>query len=140
MPSKRSAPKAQPKRRRSSVPTTRFFHYPQNNSGGSFSYDLHKGITHHVIIEAVNYSAANERAEQIGLYWNGCEAGTDCECCGDRWSPLWKSDKGEETPKVYGQPVAQVKELFAWMKPGREIAVHYLNGKVKWFGVEKSRT
>jgi hypothetical protein len=36
---------------------------------------------------------------------------------------------------LYGQPVAEAKGTLTWMKPGREIAVHYANGDISWFGV-----
>lgn len=116
-------------------PTPRFFYYSQNNSGGHFDFDKSKGITHHVIIEAFNADEANRRAEDIGLYWNGVDAGRDCECCGDRWYPAWDNKEGEGEPCVYDTPVAKVSGLEAWMKPGHEIAVHYLDGSIKWHGV-----
>ena len=111
-----------------------FFEYGQNNSGGSFDFDEKRGITHHVIIEADNAKQADIRAESIGLYWNGCDDGRDCPCCGDRWYPSW-GDTGDDEPRLYGQPVAEAKGTLSWMKPGREIAVHYANGDISWFGV-----
>ncbi len=60
-----------------------FYHYSQNNSGGRFVYCPDRGISHHVIIEAVSDRAANIIAEDIGLYFDG---EGDCTCCGDRWS------------------------------------------------------
>lgn len=109
-----------------------FFHYSQNNSGGDFVFDKKTGITHHVVIEAVDADSANSRAEQIGLYFNGCDDGRDCSCCGDRWSRQWKDD-GNPEPTVYGEPVAKVKHFTKWMKPGFETAVHYADGRVEWF-------
>ncbi len=59
-----------------------FYQYMQNNSGGSF--DAHFG--HSVYIEAESPSHADYRAETIGIYFDGCDGGRDCPCCGDRWS------------------------------------------------------
>lgn len=60
-----------------------WFKYRQNNSGGSFTYDAHRGISVNVIIQADDYQEANERAEMIGLYF---DSDADCSCCGSRWS------------------------------------------------------
>lgn len=79
---------------------TKFFEFDQNNSGGSFDIDDKRGIGPRVWIEALNAADANQRAEQIGIYFNGCETGGDCPCCGDRWSAAWRDDEGEEKPKL----------------------------------------
>ena len=115
----------------------KFFHFSQNNSGGRFDFNIDKGITHHVVIEAENAHDANARAERIGLYFDGSG---DCPCCGNRWSGQWL-DEGNETPCVYGRP-ANAYKTFAgrgWMEEGREIAVHHADGKVEWFGVCEER-
>jgi hypothetical protein len=78
-----------------------FYNYRQNNSGGSF--DLNQDVNYMVIIEAPTAEAANERAESIGIYFNGCDVGRDCSCCGDRWSKVF-SDDSTETPTIYGEP------------------------------------
>lgn len=71
-----------------------FFHFDQNNSGGS--YDADENVAPLVIIEAVDDDAANDKAEEIGIYFNGVEDERDCECCGDRW---WRVEgKGESSP------------------------------------------
>lgn len=57
--------------------------YDQNNSGGSF--DLNENISHRVVIEAESSYEASEIAESLGIYFNGCNEGMDCPCCGDRW-------------------------------------------------------
>jgi hypothetical protein len=85
---------------------TKFYHFSQNNSGGSFVLDEVSGITHHVIIEACSVDDANKRAEAIGLYFNGWG---DCNCCGNRWSEQWSygdRDPGTSTPEVYGEPAS----------------------------------
>lgn len=77
-----------------------FYHFNQNNSGGHFEID--DNIAHHVIIEAENHDHANALAEQIGVYFNGCETDMDCPCCGDRWHPTWEMD-GDTHPLLYGK-------------------------------------
>jgi hypothetical protein len=76
---------------------TKFYEFDQNNSGGSFDVDEKRGIGVNVWIEALSVEDANDRAERIGIYFNGCEAGQDCECCGDRWSPAWNGS-GKDSP------------------------------------------
>ena len=112
-----------------------FFHYSQNNSGGSFDFDEKEGITHHVIIEADSDVEADKIAEEIGLYWNGVCSGLDCSCCGDRWSPAsdWGGTEGDAVPMVYGQVLGEDEIDFKWMKDGYEACVHYLDGRKEWY-------
>lgn len=105
-----------------------FFCFNQNNSGGSFAFDEKSGLTHYVVIEAANQSSANARAELIGIYFNGCDDGQDCPCCGDRWSEAW--DDGKDSPAA---SVGYTPSTF-WMKSDKEMAVHYLDGHIEWFG------
>lgn len=63
----------------------KWYHYHQNNSGGSFDVDADRGIGHNVFIQAASEPEADARAESIGIYFNGVDDGLDCECCGDRW-------------------------------------------------------
>jgi hypothetical protein len=69
-----------------------FYQFLQNNSGGRNVKDMPKLL----FVEASSAEEANERAESIGVYFNGCEDGTDCSCCGDRWYPASEYDKSEE--------------------------------------------
>lgn len=64
-----------------------FFHFNQNNSGGFF--DIDDNVRQCVIVEADNADHANDIAREIGIYFNGISRGRDCECCGDRWYPVW---------------------------------------------------
>lgn len=111
-----------------------FFTYNQNNSGGSFQFDEKAGISHYVIIEANTAEEADNRAEEIGLYFNGVDQDLDCPCCGDRWYPTF--DSGDEIPSVYGEPVAINSKMdlpeynFKWMKNKPETFIHYLDGRV----------
>jgi hypothetical protein len=75
---------------------TYFFEYNQNNSGGGF--DVDDKVTHRLFIEAEDYNKADRIAQGLGVYFDGCDNGMDCECCGDRWY------EGREIkfPYVYG--------------------------------------
>ena len=58
------------------------YSFNQNNSGGFYCLPAQ----HIIVVDAKGYSHALETAEKAGLYLNGVAAGSDCECCGDRWS------------------------------------------------------
>lgn len=109
-----------------------FYTFHQNNSGGSFTYNKGRGITEFVVVEADSEEEANERAREIGIYFDGCESGMDCECCGDRWYPAYD---GHDEPLVYGEPALNRVRLFAdRVKEGGVTAavVHYKDGTVVW--------
>lgn len=112
----------------------KFYHYCQNNSGGTFVLDKETGITHHVIIQAASAAEADAKAENIGLYWNGVDMGRDCHCCGDRWYRLSNSwsdiDEGKKTPMVYSSPASSYKDMF--IKAPYAVAVHYYDGRIEW--------
>ena len=112
-----------------------FYYFKQNNSGGSFSFDEDEGITHHVVIEADSASDANQDAKEIGIYFYGCSTGQDCDCCGDRWYEVDEYD-GEVAPHIHGSSVEDYMgdEWFSrWMEPGKEVCVHYKDGRKEWF-------
>jgi hypothetical protein len=67
----------------------------QNNSGGYMN-----GPEENVFIEAKTYKNANIKAEETGIYFDGCEYGIDCSCCGDRWSRLAYYDKPFELDRL----------------------------------------
>jgi hypothetical protein len=101
-----------------------FYTYSQNNSGGSFK--VNSDVTQYVIIEADNHNDANEKAEFIGLYWNGVDEGNDCECCGDRWFPSYAA-AGTKKPEIYCEDPALHANAFA--KTGEPYChVYFLNG------------
>ena len=77
----------------------KFFEFSQNNTGGSF--DVDENVAHRVLIEADTADEAIEKAESLGMYWDGVENGMDCPCCGDRWYRPW-GDDGKEFPYTYG--------------------------------------
>lgn len=111
---------------------SKFYHYRQNNSGGSFVYSPNSGISVHVVVEANSYEQANALAENIGLYFDG---DGDCSCCGRRWTEQWDDSEAEDFPHVYGDPVHEHKPIWnmKWIDNGPEGYVHYLNGRIESF-------
>jgi len=106
---------------------TRFYNYRQNNSGGSF--ELNDSVSYNVIIEANSGAEADERAEEIGMYFNGCENDMDCPCCGDRWYSA-QGEEGDATPLLFKKPAEEHFEC--WAKLGDVYCyVYYLNGEVQ---------
>lgn len=102
----------------------KFFHFSQNNSGGSFA--VGETVAHHVIIEAHSAKEANDRAEDIGIYFNGCEDGSDCHCCGDRWYEAQDYD-ASDMPLIYGEPPETHYDMFT--REGQPVChVYYLDG------------
>jgi hypothetical protein len=76
-----------------------FYTFRQNNSGG---YDIGPKV---VIIEADNCTEANSIAcDKADVYFDGCDTGRDCNCCGDRWYPVGENDSSE-SPEYYGVPI-----------------------------------
>jgi hypothetical protein len=109
-----------------------FYTIDQNNSGGRFAIDYEAGITCYVIVEADNAIEANERAEQIGIYFEGVEDGYDCECCGDRWYTAHEDD-AKETPTVYGEPPEKYVDKPCSRWDNHPVCVHYKDGRKEWF-------
>ena len=111
-----------------------FYTYRQNNSGSSFK--ITKKIKHYVIIEADSAKEANEKAEHIGIYFDGVEKGIDCPCCGDRWHRALARD-GTKTPQIYGEDVLSYlvfrKQLFWGLSTKEKVIVYYKDGKVEVF-------
>ena len=103
----------------------KYFHFSQNNSGGGF--DIDDNVAHHVIVQAHTAEEANRRAEDIGIYFDGCNYGRDCSCCGDRWSRQWANDTGDETPLIYSKPPETYDDMFT--KTGQPVChVYHLDG------------
>lgn len=82
----------------------KWYQFRQNNSGGSFVQN--DSIGTYVLIQAYSAEEANDLAEnKAGIYFNGCDDGLDCSCCGDRWYRAYSSDKGDKEPVIYDTPV-----------------------------------
>lgn len=111
-----------------------FYHFSQNNSGGSFHID--ERVAHHVIIEANSAEEANRRAESVGIYFNGCIDGRDCDCCGDRWSSQWSDDAGDLEPLIYGDDPSRYQDT--WTDHDEPYChVYYLDGLKKTYRTYK---
>lgn len=102
---------------------SKFYTYSQNNSGGWF--ENNENVCEYVIIEAKSAEHANNIAESIGIYFDGCSDGIDCSCCGDRWYEQCDDKNGEDEPMIYGKSVHEMtNSLFR-----SECIVHYLDGR-----------
>jgi len=105
---------------------TKYYHFSQNNSGGSFDIDYDQGISINVIIEATSADEANARAEEIGLYFDGVYGERDCPCCGDRWGRVYEDD-GTEEPSIYNKPVSKIEpDIFC-----SDVYIHHVNGRIE---------
>jgi hypothetical protein len=103
----------------------KFYHFSQNNSGGSFN--ISEALAHHVIIEAHSAEDANNKALSIGLYFNGCEDGGDCPCCGDRWYEQNNDDDGKDTPMIFDEQPETYEDFFT--RTGEPVChVYHLDG------------
>ena len=106
----------------------KFFHFHQNNSGGRFT--INDDVSVNVIIEATSADDANERAEGIGIYFDGSD---DCSCCGSRWHTVY--GEGNDVPKMYGDVVNKdYRPKFGWSDEKHDVIVHYMDGRKEYFG------
>lgn len=114
-----------------------FYTFSQNNSGGGFDHDGARGIAQYVVIEADSAEDANERANEIGLYFDGVDSGDDCDCCGDRWREARESD-GTYGPTIYGRDALTYSSDYGLSifrrPPGESVAVHFADGTIQWDG------
>lgn len=111
----------------------KFYEFSQNNSGGRFVAD--EKLCHRLFIEASSIEEAIRIAEGLGVYFGGVASGTDCECCGDRWSepfdsikfPVkWDNKLSFRTVEAYAKFLS--KE-YRWLNPV-DVRIFYKNGKV----------
>jgi hypothetical protein len=110
--------------------TKNYFEFSQNNSGGGWQVDHEAGIAEKVFVQASSVSEANEKAKDIGIYFDGLDTGRDCSCCGSRWSECWEHDEGkEEAPKA--SKVAMNKVAFVHHADG---TIEKVVGTRDWMG------
>lgn len=101
---------------------SKFYHYNQNNSGGIFIDN--DSVCEDVIIQARSAEEANSIAETIGIYFDGCSKGIDCNCCGDRWNKQYDEDGVTEIPMIYDTSVYEMrKRMF-----NDKCYIYYLDG------------
>lgn len=110
------------------VVETKFYHFRQNNSGGSFVYDEADGLSVNVYIEAESAEDANEKMlEKIGEF----DSVYDCPCCGSRWYPADEDDYTCTSSTVPVENEVMSDEFFRvkWMDNGKpETFVHLIDG------------
>ena len=114
-----------------------FYTFRQTNSGGY--YTVNKKLGHYVIIEAEYTRHATEIAKDIGIYFNGCDIGIDCKCCGDRWHELYSNDGCESlSDAIYGVDLTSAaalqtsidREMPFVLGDSVTVFVYYANGTV----------
>jgi hypothetical protein len=98
-----------------------FFMWSQNNSGGHFV--VNENLTWRVVIEADTYEQAEQKAFDLGVYYNGCDDDRDCSCCGDRWYRGKEWDAKDQTLEEYLQDYA---DEYGWESPS--VIIHYADG------------
>ena len=102
----------------------KWFHFPQNNSGGYFIEDDVVGAD--VYIQAPTAVVAIEKAKKL---FDG--RSEYCDCCGERWY-YDEYTKGTVTPEKYGEPLENHK---SWL--GNTAMLHYADGKVERYTFKK---
>lgn len=124
--------------------TTKFYNFSQNNSGGNFIDD--NTISVNVLIEALDYKDANDRAENKGIYFNGCEDDRDCPCCGDRWCPKSPYSEKINTYDTFASIEDAKKSLLdttgMFMKWSDKAAIiYYIDGtkEILYYDADKSK-
>lgn len=116
---------------------TLFYKFEQNNSGGAFDFD--DKVCHRVIIEADTIDEAIDKAEELGIYFNGVDKGIDCECCGDRryvpmddvMSGMWEFKPRITIEERFGDIETYAQYLadeYGWTTP--DARIYYKNGEV----------
>lgn len=103
----------------------KWFHFPQNNSGGYFIEDDEVGED--VYIQAPTAEVAIKKAEELFEYKSDF-----CDCCGERWYYDVEDDDGTEIPKKYGEPLENHKFWF-----GKTAMLHHADGKVERYTFKK---
>ncbi len=111
-----------------------FYEFTQNNSGGSF--DVDDKLCHRLFIEELSEGAAIAKAKDMGVYFDGCDSGIDCDCCGDRWyepsqvvfPKKWSSKISFASIGEYAQHLA---DNYGWTSP--DVRVFCLDGTVDEF-------
>jgi hypothetical protein len=99
---------------------SKYFLFRQNNSFGTYNVD--KNLAEYVVIEAKSVNDSNKRAENIGIYFDGCRDNIDCSCCGDRWYICCFAD-------AYDSIIDVIENIFSFDST-EQIRVHTMNGNV----------
>lgn len=111
-----------------------WYEFNQNNSGGSFIEN--DKVTHRIFIQAMSLKDAVSKSEELGVYFNGCDSGIDCPCCGDRWSepnalefPVdWGKGSVFNNIEEYSEYMAK---NYGWFEMKNDSYLYYLDGTKK---------
>ncbi len=111
-----------------------FYTYEQNKRGVSI---VNEHIKHYVIIEAASAKEADEKAENVGIYFDGVDKEIDYPWRGDRWSraedPSFGS-KGTKKPEIYGRSIIRFfSERINNNDLSEDVIIYHKNGKVESF-------
>lgn len=113
-----------------------WYRWDQNNTGGHF--DVDGNLCHRLFIEADTYEEAEQKALDLGVYYNGCEDDLDCPCCGDRWYSgdevkLQKNGTYKYTPDMVfaciEDYVQYLADEYGWTDP--DARMFYADGDVQ---------
>ena len=104
----------------------KFYIFRQNNSGGRL--DVDGWLTHFVIVEAETEEDAITKGKDLGIYFNGCQSGMDCQCCGDRWD---EPDLIEYEGDIILYAQNRANNSMGWCSP--EVILHMKDGSVYKF-------
>lgn len=99
-----------------------FYLFVQNNSYGEFQYDADDGIGINVAFEANSEDEAIERAQNV-IYFDGVKKGSDCPCCGNRWSK-YTYDHAESIEEL------NKRKYESWLFDDSTMYVHMLDGTI----------
>lgn len=94
----------------------KWFHFDQNNSGGSFT--LNDDVGEDVFIQAKDKQEATDRFDTLDN-----DAGCWCECCGERWSGCGDQ---EDIPRLYGKSIFDEYRPFS---KNSYAVLHYADGR-----------
>lgn len=81
--------------------------FTQNNPGG-----VYKGPAMIVVVSADTAYQANDKVEDVGVYFDGVATYSDCECCGDRWGRVFGREDFNEKERAE----KYISENYEWMK------------------------
>lgn len=99
-----------------------WFHFRQNNTGGSFTQN--NDVDVNVFIEADTPEMANNKALDVGIYFDGVAKGRDCECCGDRWCEVDAWEKVDRVPPSYFKRDDLNKSIFYYKNGFKSYGKH----------------
>lgn len=117
-----------------------WYEFHQNNSGGFF--EVNDDVAPTVLIQAGSAKEANSKAQEIGIYFDGCRDGRDCNCCGDRWREAHGALKSFEVFGLRKQEMIEhinvrdfaktlANENFADDPSSPQVILYYADGSVE---------